>query len=733
LALKLRTAFSTVSIGGSEIRIRRDRNGVVHMRGTDDLDFARALGFAHGCDRMLQMMLLRIIGRGQVCELLRDDDESLAIDIFMRQMGFAANLPGDAANLSRDGRRFAEAYCAGVNHYLASYGRPWEFSLVGYRPDPWTVSDSLLTLQIMSYIGLAQGQADLERFIIQALHDGIDPDSLKILFSPHLDQLTDEVLELIRKLHLPPQRPAFRFPASVPPLSASNNWVLAPERSETGHVLQCNDPHLECNRLPPVWYEFAMETDQGLRMGVSLPGVPGLIMGRTEHISTGFTYGFMDTVDFFMEECRDGMYRREDAYHPFAHCSEVIHRKRHPSTTVVRHENELGVLETDPLQGQGIADGYHLLRAWSGRQSGAAASIDSLYKLLHCQTVAEAQAVLGEVTISCNWLIGDRQGNIGYQQSGVLPHRKHSGLHPLPAWLANNLWTGTVSSDQLARVLNPSEGFLVTANGDHNRPGKPLAVNMPMGPYREERITSLLAAKARHSPDDMKRIQTDLYSIQAERFMEHLRDHIPESPAGEILRTWNLRYDRESRGATVFEAVYRELLREAIGRPVFGAEAWDDLAEHTSILALYYNVFDRALLTAGSAWHLGAGNSAVVQRVLRRVCEGMEPIQEWGQVQNAWMDNIFFGGKLPRIFGFDHGPVPIEGSRATVLQGGVFRVHGRLTSFGPSYRYIADLGTTEIHTSLAGGSSDRRFSRWYKTGVAGWLAGGYKVLSPQTE
>ncbi len=368
---KLRRTFLDLAIDGSRIRIRRDDNGVVHMQGGDDLDFARALGFAHGCDRMLQMMLLRVIGQGQLCEHLKDDNTSLDIDVFMRRMGLAMYADLDTANLSPEDRQFVEAYCSGVNHYLENHGRPWEFFLLRYRPTPWSVSDTLLTASIMSYIGLAQTQEDLERFIIQALHSGMDPAPLKALFAPHLDQLSDEIVELVRSAHLCnaliPK--ALRF--LIPSLSASNNWVLSPGRSQSGHVLQCNDPHLEVNRLPAAWYEFVMKTDQGVRAGISMPGVPALVMGRTEHISMGFTYGFMDMIDFFIEECRGGQYRRGEELHHFVERKEVIRRKRHADTTLTVYENDLGLLDTDPAKSGDLEDGHHFLAAWSGRRTTA--------------------------------------------------------------------------------------------------------------------------------------------------------------------------------------------------------------------------------------------------------------------------------------------------------------------------------------------------------------------------
>jgi penicillin amidase len=87
-----------------------------------------------------------------------------------------------------------------------------------------------------------------------------------------------------------------------------------------------------------------------------------------------------------------------------------------------------------------------------------------------------------------------------------------------------------------------------------------------------------------------------------------------------------------------------------------------------------------------------------------------------------------FGGKLPRFLGFDRGPITIIGNRATIHQGQIYRAGNRATTFCPSYRAVTDLVTDEIRTSLAGGPSDRRFSKWYCSDLTNWTEGKYKTL-----
>ncbi len=94
------------------------------------------------------------------------------------------------------------------------------------------------------------------------------------------------------------------------------------------------------------------------------------------------------------------------------------------------------------------------------------------------------------------------------------------------------------------------------------------------------------------------------------------------------------------------------------------------------------------------------------------------------------MANLFFGGKLPRILGFDFGPIELPGNRATIVQGQIFKIAGRQTSFAPSFRLIADLGETAVHTNIAGGPSDRRYSPYYTSDIKAWQSGRYKTLKP---
>jgi penicillin amidase len=209
--------------------------------------------------------------------------------------------------------------------------------------------------------------------------------------------------------------------------------------------------------------------------------------------------------------------------------------------------------------------------------------------------------------------------------------------------------------------------------------------------------------------------------------MAILRPLLPITPAADILRTWDCRYDPASVGATLFERFYRGLIRDVFGS-ICGAEVMNHVMGETSILADFYFNLDRVLLGESSVWFGEETRDQIFRRVVIRTLDG--PLTTWGSENRVMMKHLMLGGRFPVWAGFDRGPLVIRGNRATIHQGQVYRSGGRATSFAPSYRLVTDFAETAAHTCLAGGPSDRRFSPWYTSDVDNWLAGRFKTLRP---
>lgn len=730
--MKINDKKKSIEITGSVVSFKRTTNGVMEIWADDKDDLAKAYGYCHAYDRLVQMDLVRIIGQGRLCEQLIANDESLEIDKFMRHMSFAHETDEDLKTIKPEIKKFLDAYSEGVNHYLENNSRSMANRLIGHKPEKWSARDTLLTIKIMAYIGLAQTQQDLEKLIIQMIKGECDIDKLKSLFSPHLDGLSEQQISLIKKskTSLELLKKDIKFMGALPKFVASNNWVLGPGKTTSGKVIQCNDPHLECNRLPAIWYEFVAHTKDNDYIGVNMPGVPGVIMGRNRDISFGFTYGFMDMVDYFIEDIKNLEYKVEDRYLPLEKRIEVIKRKKASDISLEVYKTSNGYVEYDDE----IEDGIHFSRSFSGSMVNSSRSIEGIYGNLDCKTSKDFMELSKLVTISCNWLVGDLAGDIGYQQSGPFPNRgDNSGLYPLEGWLEENCWKGLRDSDQLASLYNPEKGFLVSANEDRNQTGKVPAINMPMGNYRVDRITDLINEKEKLSVDDMMLIQKDLISVQAKQYISQFKHCFPDNELGKYLKSWNYSYDKNSRGAVLFEALYFQTLKLVFGDQLFGDKAWKELVEETGILVDFYDKFDRFLFAEeeSNTWFSEISRDEFIKQAFKGISEKWNSFHEiptWGSRRKVWMNNILFDGKLPKFLGFDYGPITLEGNRATVVQGALYKSHGRVSTFCPSYRYITDLSEFKAWTALAGGPSSKKFSKYYANDIPLWLGYRYKVL-----
>jgi len=482
-----------------------------------------------------------------------------------------------------------------------------------------------------------------------------------------------------------------------------------------------NDPHLEVNRLPNVWAEHVIELPDDTVFAATLPGLPGAVVGRSRRLAWGATYTFMDAVDSWVEECRGGAARRGDGWAPFTARRETIRQKRGDPVEVVFYENRHGVLDGDPH-----APGYYLATRWAPADSGAA-SLNAAAAMWAARTVDDGAAILGRIESAWNWVLADGDGRIAYQMSGRMPlrHPDASGFAPMPGWDPAFDWRGWASPADLPRVVDPPEGFIVTANQDLNALGRLDPINMPMGDYRARRIAALLA-EGPCDLDTFRRIHQDVFSIQADEMLAILTPELPDTDAARLLRGWDRCYDVDSRGAALFEAFYRELLAEVFAPGGLGAPALAHLLDATGVFIDFYQQFDRVLTTPGGPWLAGRSLGAVYRAAFDRAAAVDRGV--WGAHNRVTLTNILFQGRLPRWLGFDRGPIPLPGGRATPHQGQVYTSGGRATSFAPSLRILVDLGEQALHSALAGGPSDARRSRWYCSDLERWRRGAYKRL-----
>ena len=491
------------------------------MHATTEADFLRGLGHCHGVDRGLQLILMRIVGQGRAAEILEGAEEMVAMDVFFRRVDMAGDLQTQIEALSERHGAALDAYVDGVNRAL-EVRRPWELRLLRHRPEPWTAADCLLIARMMGFVGLAQSQGEVERWLVQMLASGVPVAVLDELFGGRVAGFDEKLVAGLR-VEEPLVPATVRWHPAVLGATASNNWAVAPSRTATASAMLANDPHLEINRLPCLWYEVALEGPDGWSAGASVPGVPAILAGRNAAVAWGPTYAFADVIDSWVEDCRDGCFRREfdgaERWEPFELREQVIHRRGGAPLRVRFYSNLHGTLDGDPQ-----VAGRYLATRWAGRDGGAR-SLAAALELSRARSASEVGELLSRIEWAFNWVIADRDGSIVYRMSGRVPRRRQgvSGLLPLTGWRPEDDWQGFHDPDELPQRTDPSEGYLATANDDLNQYGIAHPINMPSAPYRASRIAEELASRGDWSVEDLGRLQMDTLSPQAQRFMSVLR------------------------------------------------------------------------------------------------------------------------------------------------------------------------------------------------------------------
>lgn len=720
------------------LSITRDAAGVPHIEGRDLEGVLWGLGVCHALDRGLQLLMTRIVGQGRASECLAASGQALEIDRFFRRLCCFGGVEAELERLQPRSRARLDAYTAGINAQLQR-STPWELRWLGHAPEPWLPADTLVLSRVIGYVGLAQTQGDIERLFIEMVQAGVDDARLRALF-PNIPELAhlgggDPRLpsrELLGRIRLGQRTvPAgVRWLSPVPSMVASNNWAIAPSRSRSGHALLSNDPHLEANRLPNIWYEVVarIASEPGhYVLTATMPGLPAPLLGRTRELAWGATYPYMDAIDSWIEDIRGGRYRRGDELLPFRVRREEIRRKRRPSVFETYYENEHGVLDGNPH-----TDGYVLSTRWSASRSGAR-SLEAAFEMWTARGVEAGMAQLGRLETAWNWVLADRAGNIGYQMSGLAPRRRPgvSGFVPLPGWYPENDWQGFLEPGELPHDMNPANGYLITANEDSSRYAGAQCQNATMPDYRAERIRALIEGRTDLTVLDCQRFQYDTYSLQAELFMRRLRPLLPGSEAGRVLAGWDCRYDANSRGATLFERFYAELIQLVIGRYVLGPDVVAHLSNTTALFASYYENVDRILLDPPPELCDGRSAEALYAEAFGQASQG--DVTPWSAQAKMTLRHLLLSKRLPLALGFDRGPVSLVGSRATPHQTQFYTVGEHQGCVAPTIRLNTDLGEDVLFTNLLGGPSDRRFSRWYCTGLQGWLAGKFKALRPSPQ
>jgi penicillin G amidase len=719
----------------AEVTVRFDLWGVPHVTASSARDLALAMGWLHANDRMAQLELGRRAASGRLAELL--GPPAVELDKRARTLRLRRMAERSWEVLPPESRELLEAYASGVNAWLRERDGdlPPELELFFDEPEPWTPTDSLCFFALMARDLSFPASLDEQRF--QWL-GAVGRENLESLLGAPLQ--VPEGIELLAQIGAA-QRTGSSSSTELPDRegrkgrNGSNNWALGASRSADGHPLVANDPHLNLG-VPNVWYQVLLRAPDYEAAGMTLPGIPMVVIGQGRDLAWSFTSTELDTNDLFVEQPNPqgtAMKRGEGWANVEIERERIAVRAGFDVELELRSSDIGPLLEAEPERGLPLRS----LR-WTGYEP-----FDPLTPFLGFARASSVRAlpplIADFVCPVQNLVAADRSGGLLFTVLGRVPERgRGDGKLPVPASDPAYAWRGLRAQAANPTSLDPPEELLATANDDVSPPGLelPFAGEFATA-HRVRRIRELCLAREKWSPAEVEAAQGDVLSLHALEIVGALPT--PSSPdavaAKRELAAWDGRM--ELRGPSALFALFQRELFDRLFEDDFERRELKSLPLYGGAEVLLRAV--RGELNA--AWYDDArtepveDRAALVDRALEEAWRtGRErfgsDVRTWsyGELHTLTLHHPFHALPLMGAF-FDCGPAPIPGSSTCIAAfTGPWRGERVEVAHGPSMRWISDTGDPDrslaaLPAGQCGHPGDPHYDDQFAAFVAGRLHG----------
>jgi penicillin amidase len=662
----------------SNATIVRDARGVPHITAGSWEDAIFLQGFATAQDRMWQMDALRRLAAGDLAEVV--GPAAIEPDREARRLRMRRAAEDQLRSLPPADREVLAAYARGVNYYIETHrGRfSLEFTLLGYEPRPWRLVDSILAALQMYRNLTTSWRNEIQK---EALLASGDRAKVNVLF---------------------PTRTGREFQPG------SNAWAISGALTASGKPILANDPHLEFS-MPATWHMVHLKAP-GLNVtGVSLPGVPCVIIGHNERIAWGVTNLAFDVQDLYRERLdpQTGRYVFRGQLEQARLERELIPVKGGRPVEVAQWVTRHGPII--------IAEGNQFLALrWTATEPGSFQF--PFLDLDRARNWSEYTAALARFPgPGQNFVYADVDGNIGYHATGMLPiRRSHDGDVPVDGSAGNYEWDGYIPFAELPAFYNPPQGMIVTANQNPFPADYPYRVSGDFAPpYRSRQIRDLLRARKGWKPGEMLAVQKDVYSelahVLAKRVVAAYEQRKANNPnlkdAVELLRSWNGQMEKGTPAPLLATLLYQQVRSKIADAAAPGKGQVYEYQMAPSVVA-------SVLAMEGRGWF--HDESAMLVRALADAFEEGRRIQgsnvrkwDYGKYNELTIKQPV-DSQIPLLGGyFNVGPVAMSGSSTTVKQ--------TTRRIGPSMRFVADFSDWEQSlNNITAGESGQLLSGHYK-------------------
>ncbi len=765
-------AFRLAGLTGS-VEIVRSNDNVPHIFADADADVFYGLGFAHAQDRLWQMTMLRRTAQGRLSEMF--GTQTLQTDELMRRLDIYGLATSSVAVQDAPTTVALAAYAQGVNAWIETVnaqalgrGAP-EFFLFSNRIAFWQPADSIAIAKLMALQLSTQIQTEVLRARVSLLlpddrlRDILPDDPGKgVAALPPFAQLVPDV---------PASTAALRFAQG--PLSpvaprglggASNAFAAAPARSANGGALLANDPHLGFT-APTIWYLARLNLQSGGVIGATIPGIPLVLLGRSEALGWGLTSSYLDDLDIFIEKLNPANpqeYLSPDGFQPFETRASIITVKdAAPVTLTLRWTSNGPVLPGTHFDLASITPAGHVASVGWAALDGADTSMTAAMRLMQAKSVPQALSA-GALYIapSQNLTLIDRTG-IAMQTIGAMPDRdprhQSQGRLPTPGWLVQNRWRGSLPYADNPRFVNPPGGVLANTNNKFTDRPFPRHVSHDWGDtQRIQRLARLLDSREVHTRESFIEAQLDTVSPTARTLLPLVAADLwfttEAAPAGTpermrqralaMLAEWNGEMNEHLPEPLIYAAWMRalqnRLIQDELGplataftyvdavfvervfRDTGGAAAWCDVIQSSKVESCADTArqsLDEALLTLAERY--GAGVES----------------WRWGDAHQAMQDHPVLGAAAGLRYLVNIRQSTSGGD--DTLQRGMTRGTGNepfANVHGAGYRGVYDFADPDSSVFITStGQSGHPLSRFYDDLGDLWRRGEYIPMSLDPE
>ena len=731
------------------VTVLRDEKGMAYIYADNVHDAIMAQGFVTAQERLFQMELTRLFATGRISELIGKD--GIGLDTRMRTIGIHRNAKKHAGLLDDSTRAFFQAYVDGVNAYIQDRKEthPLEFKLAGLKPGLWTIADSFSILYYMSWDTSANLYTEI---IAQMLLEKVGLEKAREIFPLNINP--DDEPETAgharpqatrwARLHLAGDEKLLSYLQGGALCMGSNNWSVAPQRSKSGKPIVANDPHLDARILPGPWFPCGLITPGFRAVGVMIPGIPGMVVGRTSHMAIGTTNAYTDTQDLYVEtvDPKDpGRYMEGDRSLPFEIIEESLKIKDKNAPEGYRTETvKITLTKGGPII-SGLLSGLKTERVISLRWAPFESMSPHvpMETLLRAKSVEDVRKALSQIHfLMLNFVFADREGNIGWQTSGRVPVRSRGdGTVPYVVKDGEDNWADWIPSDQMPCQYNPPRGWVGTCNHNTVEQTYPYYYSSYFAPsYRYRRLKQLMGDPGPKTAVDHYAWQRDTVNLMAKEiapFMaKALSAHEDTQEMGRILSAWNFKDEPDMAAPAIFQAVYGQFallvfedeLGEDLARTMLenwyfweerlqkmvldGVSPWFDDIRTPNIRETRDGLFHRAAVEAGETLVASLGKNPEKW--------------EWGEVHKIeFLSPIRRQGLGKGLLGGSH---PGPGSAETLCRGMYDYNNAFNVTVFAALRMVADLGDEDkVLAVLPGGVSGRLFDSHHKDQIDPFMKG----------